>query len=126
MIGLIVPNAFAEDVPTWVKNTAGWWATDMISENEFVNAIQFLISNGIMVVSHADIDNEIKSQKVPEWVKNNAGWWADGQIPDSTFIDGIEYLIESGIIQIKGELDESQIILQKREKTTGNCTAKFC
>ena len=114
MIGLIVPNAFAEGVPTWVKNTAGWWATDMISENEFVNAIQFLISNGIMVVSHADIDNEIKSQKVPEWVKNNAGWWADGQIPDSTFIDGIEYLIESGIIQIKGELDESQIILQKR------------
>ena len=116
MIGLIVPNAFAEGVPTWVKNTAGWWATDMISENEFVNAIQFLISDGIMVVSHADTDNEIKSQKVPEWVKNNAGWWADGQIPDSAFIDGIEYLIDSGIIQIKVELDESQIILQKREE----------
>jgi len=113
---LVTPSAFAENVPEWVKNTAGWWATDMISENEFVNAIQFLISNGIMVVSHADIDNEIKSQKVPEWVKNNAGWWADGQIPDSTFIDGIEYLIESGIIQIKVELDESQIILQKREE----------
>ncbi len=31
---LVTPSAFAENVPEWVKNTAGWWATDMISENE--------------------------------------------------------------------------------------------
>ena len=37
---LFVPNlAYAENVPDWVKNTAGWWATDAISETEFVNAI---------------------------------------------------------------------------------------
>ena len=36
MIGLsgiiLFPSAFAENVPSWVKNTAGWWATDAISE----------------------------------------------------------------------------------------------
>ena len=26
VFGLIIPNAFAENVPDWVKNTAGWWA----------------------------------------------------------------------------------------------------
>ena len=39
VFGLIVPNVFAENVPDWVKNTAGWWAEDVISETEFVNAI---------------------------------------------------------------------------------------
>ena len=39
LVGIIIPNAFAENVPEWVKNTAGWWATDAISETEFVNAV---------------------------------------------------------------------------------------
>ncbi len=37
-----VSPAFAI-TPDWIKNTAGWWATDAISENEFINAIEFLI-----------------------------------------------------------------------------------
>ena len=44
VVGMIIPNAFAENVPEWVKNTAGWWATDAISETEFVNAIEFLVT----------------------------------------------------------------------------------
>ena len=45
---LVIPSAHAESVPDWVKNTAGWWATDAISETEFINAIQFLANNGII------------------------------------------------------------------------------
>jgi len=44
----ITPGIYAETVPDWVKNTAGWWATDAISETEFVNAIEFLINDGII------------------------------------------------------------------------------
>ena len=55
MIGLIVPNTFAdEQIPNWVKNTAGWWATDAISEKEFVNAIEFLVKNQIIIVFSDD------------------------------------------------------------------------
>ena len=36
-IGIDIPNVNAQAVPDWVKNNAGWWATDAISENEFVN-----------------------------------------------------------------------------------------
>jgi len=50
VVGLITPNAFAENVPDWVKNTAGWWATDAISEAEFVNAITYLIKIGIIKI----------------------------------------------------------------------------
>ena len=36
-----------DGVPSWVKNTAGWWADDQIDDQEFIKAIQFLIKNGI-------------------------------------------------------------------------------
>ena len=46
----IIPGIYAESVPDWVKNTAGWWAEDAITETEFVNAIQFLVNQGIILV----------------------------------------------------------------------------
>ena len=53
MIGLTIPSISAqEQVPSWVKNTAGWWATDAISETEFVNAIEFLIQNNIITIQN--------------------------------------------------------------------------
>ena len=49
------PFSQAQSVPDWVKNTAGWWATDAISETEFVNAITFLVNVGIIQV---EVDNK--------------------------------------------------------------------
>ena len=56
----MIPNAFADNVPEWIKNNAGWWATNQIDDNSFVLGIQWLISNGIIVVEekliHTDAD----------------------------------------------------------------------
>ena len=41
----------SQEVPDWVKNTASWWAEDKISETEFVNAIKFLVTHGIITVN---------------------------------------------------------------------------
>ena len=35
-------------MPTWVKNTAGWWFEDKISEGEFVKGIEYLVKTGII------------------------------------------------------------------------------
>ena len=43
-------NAESEIVPGWIKNTAGFWANDQISDVEFVNAIEFLISQGTIQI----------------------------------------------------------------------------
>jgi len=37
-------------LPTWIKNTAGFWASDQISDSEFINALQFMIINEIIQV----------------------------------------------------------------------------
>ena len=42
-LGLMIPNASAQLVPDWVKNTAGWWAEDKIDDFTFAQAIGFLI-----------------------------------------------------------------------------------
>ena len=45
-----LPLSNSQGVPDWVKNTAGWWSSDAISETEFVNAIEFLVNVGIISV----------------------------------------------------------------------------
>ena len=49
-----------QTVPTWIKNTAGWWATDKIPDEEFLKGINFLIDNGLLVIELPD------SQKLTE------------------------------------------------------------
>ena len=101
MIGLMTPSVSAEQVPDWVKNTAGWWATDSISETEFIGAIEFLIKEEIMQIDASQSD--ANSQGVPEWVKNTAGWWATDSISEPEFIGAIEFLINVGIISVEEE-----------------------
>jgi len=61
-------------VPDWVKNTAGWWASDQIPDLAFLPAIQYLNKEGIMIVEiSTQIDLEA-AENVPCWVKNTAGW----------------------------------------------------
>jgi len=37
-------------IPSWVKGVAGFWAEDQISDNEFINALQYLMVQGILVI----------------------------------------------------------------------------
>jgi len=87
-------------IPTWIKNNAGWWATDQIDDSSFLQGIQYLIQEGIMIIPPIEASESIGSQVVPVWIKNNAGWWATDQIDDSSFLQGIQYLVQNGIIII--------------------------
>ena len=99
---VLIPITFAESVPDWIKNTAGWWATDSISEMEFLNAIEFLVNEKIIHVSDKTSDKD-GTEHIPDWIKNTAGWWADDQIDDQTFLNTIEFLIKKGIITLDKE-----------------------
>ena len=87
-------------IPAWIKNNAGWWATDQIDDPSFLKGIQYLIQEGIMIIPPTETSEQSGSQMVPAWIKNNAGWWATDQIDDAAFVQGIQYLIQEGIIVV--------------------------
>ena len=97
------------EIPTWVKNNAGWWADGTISDGEFVNGIEFLIKDEIISVVPTAMSPQT-SDVVPTWVKNNAGWWADGTISDGEFVNGIQYLIKSGLVSVSTSTESEQVI----------------
>ena len=104
---IIISSSWAEEsIPRWIKNNAGWWASGMITEDEFLKGIEYLINNNIILIDStidekAYIPTDTSSTKrVPDWVKNNADWWAGDLIGDSDFLNGIKYLINKGIILV--------------------------
>lgn len=91
--------ANAQEIPSWVKFNAGYWADDSIDDSTFINALQFLIKEQIVVIPQTEI-SEKQSDHIPSWVKFNAGYWAQGAITDLDFINSMQYLIANGIIVI--------------------------
>ena len=99
---ILIPNAFAQEatIPSWIKNNAGWWASDQIPDSAFLQGIQYLIKEGIMVIPTTESSESSGSQEVPAWIKNTAEWWAEDKISEAEFVNAIQYLIKNGIIII--------------------------
>ena len=51
------PEVAFDSIPSWIKNTAEWWATDLISESEFLRAIEYLIENQIIKITSTPIED---------------------------------------------------------------------
>lgn len=86
-------------IPKWVKNTAKMWSHGDLQDSEFTNAIQWLISNGVMHIPHG-VSGASSTQTIPTWLKHSTGMWAGGQITDDEFVQSIQWLITKGIIQV--------------------------
>ncbi len=88
-------------IPDWVRNNAGWWAEGLIDDQTFLQAIQFLIKEGVISVPYTPGEGGGEGAgSVPDWVRNNAGWWAEGLIDDQTFLQAIQFLIKEGMLVI--------------------------
>jgi len=99
---IILDDVFLEpviEVPSWVKSNAGWWADGQIGDADFVQGIQFLITENIMTIPPTESGTST-SQEIPNWIKNNAGWWADSLISDTEFVQGLQFLITNGIMKV--------------------------
>ena len=105
-------------IPYWIKNNAGWWSDDKISDNDFISGIEYLIKNKIIKLSSQNINGN-SSGVIPAWIKNNAGWWSAGKISDEDFLSGIKYLIENSIIKVNAQTD-SELVQKELERKAWN------
>jgi len=86
-------------IPDWIRNNALWWSEDQIDDDTFIQGIEYLIKNQIIVISSTQQETS-NSQEIPDWIRNNAKWWVSNQIDDKTFAQGLEFLIKNGIIHV--------------------------
>ncbi|WP_067961063.1 peptidase [Nitrosopumilus sp. Nsub] len=102
VIPIVIDREIQNDyfIPSWIKNNAGLWSDNVIDDETFVNGIEYLIQNQVIIISPTISDTSSNLDQIPSWIKNNAGWWTDGTIDDETFVNGMEYLVQTGVIQI--------------------------
>jgi len=87
------------EIPSWLKTTVGYWADGVSSDGEFVNAIKFLIEDGIVQIPPTTQGAE-NADQIPSWLKTTVGYWADGVSSDGEFVNAIKFLIENGLMKI--------------------------
>ncbi len=86
-------------IPEWIRNNAAWWSEEQIDDKTFIQGIEYLIKNDIIVIPKT-AQSESDTKEIPSWIRNNAGWWAEQQIDDETFVQGLQYLIQKGILLV--------------------------
>jgi len=72
----------------------------LTSDSDFVNSIQYMIKERVIVIPDLAESGEASGQDIPAWVKNNARWWVEGTISDNEFVSAIQFLVEQGIIRV--------------------------
>ena len=50
------PNNSFSKIPDWVKNIFVWYGQDLVSEGELLNAIKYLITEGILVIPSSEVE----------------------------------------------------------------------
>ncbi len=86
-------------IPSWIKQSALWWAQEKIDDATFLAAIQYLIQDNVIVLN-VPSDTTDYAGDIPPWIRTNALWWAQEKIDDATFLQSITFLLENGIISI--------------------------
>ena len=88
-----------QQLPSWLKSNAKWWASGQLNDKEFATGIQFLIDQDVITIESDKTTPMATSDiQTPYWIKNTAGWWADGLVSDSEFVSGLEHLVNNGVI----------------------------
>ena len=87
-------------IPEWIKGVAKFWISEQIDDRGFMQVIEYLIKNKIIVVPYAETPENLDMPEIPIWIKMNAEFWINDQISDDEFSIGLEWLINNGIIRV--------------------------
>ena len=78
-------------IPAWIKNNAGWWASDNISDSDFLYGIKYLVESNIIKFQSDNIE-----QYILDWdtIVRDSMYAYDGSIKvQSKFFDYVNYTV---------------------------------
>ena len=87
-------------IPVWIKDVGKMWVQDLITDDNFVDAIEYLIKNEIIIIPESESSTESGETNFPSWIKTTTRWWAQGIVTDNEFGQALEYLIKNGVIKV--------------------------
>ena len=100
-------SAQSQEVPSWIKNNAGWWAEGTIDDTTFLQGIQYLIKEGVITIEQPestpkDDDTQMNADQILQT------WGLTGCERDddatSNWHDITYYIVDDGKIILDEEL----------------------
>ena len=86
-------KAFTDNViPVWIKNNADWWASDTISDSDFLYGIKYLVESNIIEFQSDNIE-----QYILDWdtIVDDSLYAYEGSVRlQSEFFDYVNYTVE--------------------------------
>ena len=76
-----------------------WFYFEEISENNFTNAMEFLIQKDIIPLPTIT-NTKLSENPISQELKIKLAWWGSGLANDDDFKDLIIQLVEEGFIQV--------------------------
>jgi len=69
---LIISNIYAQEqtIPKWIKGVAKFWVEGEVNDQEFIQALQWMIDNGILRVSpQTELEKQLEQKMLEQMVK---------------------------------------------------------
>ncbi|MEO2221218.1 MAG: matrixin family metalloprotease [Nitrosopumilus sp.] len=88
------------DVPDWVKDTTNWWTLTKISDQDFLNSLEYMIENNIIKIPENIVFENEKELKMLSWIRNNLSIWSQNASSDDEFFKSTQWLIKNKLINI--------------------------
>jgi len=92
-----IQESFSEDSLALFRDSAASWSQNEISESEFINNIETMMLDNMLIGSKQISDES----SIPSWFKNTAGWYSQGKILHSEYVNSIKFLIDSNILLLE-------------------------
>ena len=88
------------NVPEWVKDSTNWWTLTKISDQDFLNSLEYMIENNIIKIPENKVFENENELKMMSWIRNNLSVWSQNASSDEEFFKSTQWLIDNKLINI--------------------------
>ena len=86
-------------IPDWFKQTTEFWTTQNMTNEEYIQTLEFLLEEQIMYVPQTKLPKDNIDIIMPIWINDIAKKWIDNKITNDEFSIGIQWMLENNLIQ---------------------------